>query len=109
MIEYVAKGNECWVLGIDSIDISSLSFFFFFQIKTDPVELEEVSPVTSMVLSQEMYRGQSTQPSSVVTTSMASTPLAMSWMTSEPVQLSRLRMKYSFEYIIMKQYGKVLL
>lgn len=79
------------------------------EIKTDPVELEDVSPVTSMVLSQEMYRGQSTQPSSVVTTSMASTPLAMSWMTSEPVQWSRLRMTYSFEYFIMKQYGKVLL
>lgn len=91
------------------INVESQGLVIFFQLKIDPVELEEVSPVTSMVLSQEIYRGQSTQPSSVVTTSVASTPLAMSWMTSEPVQWSRLRMTYSFEYFIMKQYGKVLL
>jgi len=82
---------------------------YFFQIKIDPAELEEVSPVTAMVLSQESYKEQNTRHTSVVTTSMAATPLSMSWMTSEPVQWSRLRMTYSFEYFIMKQYGKVLL
>lgn len=79
------------------------------EIKTDPTELEEISPVTAMVLSQESYKGLNTRHGSVVSTSMAATPLSMSWMTSEPVQWSRLRLTYSFEYFIMKQYGKVLL
>lgn len=77
--------------------------------KTDPVELEEVSPVTTMVLAQEMHKGHNTKQISSLTTSMATTPCSMTWMTSEPVQWSRLRMTYSFEYFIMKQYGKVLL
>ena len=79
-----------------------------FQMKTDNVELEEISPVTSMVLSQ-MYRGQDSKLLSGMTTSKATTPCSMTWLTSEPVQWSRLRMTYSFEYFIMKQYGKVLL
>ncbi|XP_073236304.1 uncharacterized protein [Porites lutea] len=79
------------------------------EIKADPVELEELSPVTSMILAQEMYKGENTKYNSDVTTSMATTPCSMTWMTSEPVQWSRLRMTYSFEYFIMKQYGKVLL
>lgn len=77
------------------------------EIKTDPVELEQVSSVTSMVLAQKMYKGE--KHTTVVTTSMATTPCSVTWMTSEPVQWSRLRMTYSFEYFIMKQYGKVLL
>jgi len=79
------------------------------EMKTDPVELDEVSPVTSIMLAQDMYKGQNSKHMSVVTTSMATTPCSMTWMTSEPVQWSRLRMTYSFEYFIMKQYGKVLL
>lgn len=78
------------------------------EMKTDNVELEEISPVTSMVLSQ-MYRGQDSKLLSSMTTSKATTPCSMTWLTSEPVQWSRLRMTYSFEYFIMKQYGKVLL
>lgn len=78
------------------------------EMKTDPGELEEISPVTSMMLSQ-MYRGVNNKHLSNLTTSMATTPCSMTWMTSEPVQWSRLRMTYSFEYFIMKQYGKVLL
>lgn len=99
-----------WFNGLSTLFYYKVSnWWFFFQIKTDPAELEEISPVTAMVLSQEMYKGQNGRHSSVVTTSVATTPLSMSWMTSEPVQWSRLRMTYSFEYFIMKQYGKVLL
>ncbi|KAK2562127.1 Histone-lysine N-methyltransferase 2C [Acropora cervicornis] len=82
--------------------------FSLTPMKTDNVELEEISPVTSMVLSQ-MHRGQDSKLLSGMTTSKATTPCSMTWLTSEPVQWSRLRMTYSFEYFIMKQYGKVLL
>lgn len=77
--------------------------------KSDSTELEEVSPVTSMLLAQEMFKGHNTNHVASITTSMATTPCSITWMTSEPVQWSRLRMTYSFEYFIMKQYGKVLL
>ena len=82
---------------------------FILQIKTEPTELEEVSNVTNMVLSSHAYTGLAYAENSLLGARTITTPSTVTWLTAEPPQWSRLRMTYSFEYFIMKQYGKVLL
>jgi hypothetical protein len=48
-------------------------------------------------------------PENYIRTKKAATQTTFSFLTTEPLQWSRLRMTYSFEYFIMKQHGKVLL
>ena len=79
------------------------------QAKTESAELEEVSDVTAMLLSAHPYTGLASVESDFLGTRAATTRATASLQDTEPPQWSRLRMTYSFEYFIMKQYGKVLL
>ncbi|KAK3746997.1 hypothetical protein QZH41_011949 [Actinostola sp. cb2023] len=78
------------------------------EIKTDPTELEAISDATSTMIDLCQYRSMPPL-TSYFKSAKPNTQTTYSLLTSQPLQWSRLRMTYSFEYFIMKQHGKVLL
>lgn len=71
-------------------------------------ELEGVSGPTNALITLAKYKPMPPLASYFKTVKPI-TQTTYSYVTSEPLQWSRLRMTYSFEYFIMKQHGKVLL
>lgn len=77
--------------------------------KPELLEMEKDMAAVSANMKPERLESIYTPSSSTINTQCATVTTTNTWLTTEPVQWSRLRMTYSFEYAIMKQFGKVLL
>ena len=82
---------------------------FHFQMKPELLEMEKDMAAVSASMKSERLESIYIPSSSTINTQCATVATTNTWLTTEPVQWSRLRMTYSFEYAIMKQFGKVLL
>lgn len=77
--------------------------------KPELLEMEKDIAAISASISIEKLGSDYKPCSTAINTQCATVTTTNTFLTTEPVQWSRLRMTYSFEYTIMKQFGKVLL